>query len=258
MIVELFGPPGVGKTTFASALTAALRERGVRVDPVMSYRPAELHRGARQSFASVRRLVRPVAEVVHTTGNMLAGSQDAEATAALFRLLPTKNLMWAIRLRQYTLRLFHSWRIAEASEGVVIFDQAWIQAVCSLALLGRAPDRRRVRLALDMVPEADLLVSLHAPQESLAARLRQRQRDQGRLEQLLELDLDTNLASLGIISDLLELLEQRGVPVVRVGSADPDTLRTGVAHVVDHVLAQAGPPRRQATEQKRRQEEARS
>ena len=41
MIVELFGPPGVGKTTFASALTAFLRQRGQAVDSLMSYRPAE-------------------------------------------------------------------------------------------------------------------------------------------------------------------------------------------------------------------------
>jgi len=41
MIIELFGPQGVGKTTFARALSAELRERHQIVDLVLSYRPAE-------------------------------------------------------------------------------------------------------------------------------------------------------------------------------------------------------------------------
>jgi adenylate kinase family enzyme len=41
MIIELFGPPGAGKTTFARALAARLRERGHTVDLILSQRPAE-------------------------------------------------------------------------------------------------------------------------------------------------------------------------------------------------------------------------
>ena len=40
MIVELFGPPGAGKTTFARTLAAHLRERGHTVDLILSHRPA--------------------------------------------------------------------------------------------------------------------------------------------------------------------------------------------------------------------------
>ena len=41
MIVEIFGPQGVGKTTFARALAAELQNQHQNVDLVLSYRPAE-------------------------------------------------------------------------------------------------------------------------------------------------------------------------------------------------------------------------
>ena len=52
MIVELFGPPGMGKTTFAAALTQGMREHGCPIEPVVSYRPAEQEAGQ----GGVRRL----------------------------------------------------------------------------------------------------------------------------------------------------------------------------------------------------------
>lgn len=240
MIVEVLGPPGVGKTTFAAALTSFLRDHNASVDPVMSYRPAELQAGtarASQGFASVRRLARPVAAAAQITGEILGHSPGAETTAELLRLLPPKSLMWSIRLRQYLVRLFHSWRIAEESSGVVVFDQAFVQGVCSLALLARAPSRAKVELALDTVPEPDVLIALQAPRDLLASRLQERQRRQGRIEQMLELDLQSNLASIEIIDDLLAMLRARGTRVISVQSVDRHTLQAGVAEAGAMVLA---------------------
>ncbi len=235
MIVELFGPPGVGKTTFASALTAFLRERGQPVASLMSYRPAEQ---AHASAAPLRRLARPLAETLAMAGHLMGHSSDAEATAKLMRLLPARDLLWAVRLRQYLWRLFRVWDAAALSPDVVVFDQAFVQAVCSLALLARAPEGARIGRALDAIPKADLLIQLDAPGDILAARLVRRQQHQGRVERLLELDLQTNLAFVEVIGDMQARLRARGRPPLRLECADQQTLQAGVETAGAAVLAQ--------------------
>jgi adenylate kinase family enzyme len=41
MIIELFGPPAAGKTTFARTLAAQLGTCGRPAELILSYRPAE-------------------------------------------------------------------------------------------------------------------------------------------------------------------------------------------------------------------------
>lgn len=255
MIVELFGPPGVGKTTFAAALTAFLREHGQAVDPLMSYRPAEqahvassTARTPRQPTAPLKRLARPLAEMRATAGHLLSHSDDWRATEDLMRLLPTRDLLWAVRLRQYLWRLYRAWDAATLSTDIVVFDQAFVQAVCSLALLARLPDGARIGRALDAVPKADLLIQLDAPRDLLAARLAERQQRQGRAERLMELDLQTNLAFVEVVRDLHARLHARGLPVLRLECADQTTLRAGVEAAGAAVLARrlAEPPARSA------------
>jgi hypothetical protein len=108
----------------------------------------------------------------------------------------------------------------------VLFDQGFVQAVYTFALLARAADPKRLKLALDAVPEADLFVRLDAPLEILDARLAERRRCQGRIEQLF--DLWTTLGSLWIFDQLHELLRARGRPVTCVDSTDQHSLSEGV------------------------------
>ncbi len=148
MIIELFGPPGAGKTTFAQALAARLRERGHVAELVLSYRSAERLRcldpcvavpRPHQTAAVVHRLTRPVVEMLTLARHPFVNSHDVSTAVNLIRILPPRNLVWSIRLSQYISRLSHSWYQASAAGHIVLFDQAYVQAVCSPT---RRPSRR--------------------------------------------------------------------------------------------------------------------
>jgi thymidylate kinase len=227
MIVEIFGPPAAGKTTLSRALAGRLRELGLDVDLVLSYRPAEVNRhcaansrGSLELAKMVRRLGRPAVETLATARHLFGESPEAVIAEALLALMPPVSTIWSIRLRQYIWRLAYSWNRARASGRIVIFDQAFVQAVCSLGLLGAPKHANRLLLALDIVPRADFLIRLDAPHETLRARLQNRAHRQGVLERMLELDLDTNLRSIEIIGRVEQLLLERGAVMAGISSDD--------------------------------------
>ncbi|MBN9561505.1 MAG: AAA family ATPase [Alphaproteobacteria bacterium] len=225
MIVEIFGPPAAGKTTLSRLLAERLRNHGLGVDLALSYRPAEVRSkgasGRRLEIPTVaRRLVRPAVETLVTARHLYGDSPEANLAKTLLGLMPPVNAVWAIRLRQYIWRLTHSWNRARTSDRIVIFDQAFVQALCSLVLLGAPKNANRLAQALDLIPRADLLVRVEAHTEILRARLQKRERRQGVLERMLELNLETNLRSIEIIDDLERLLLDRDAVMVGVPSAD--------------------------------------
>jgi thymidylate kinase len=234
MIVELFGPPCVGKTTLASAVATRLREGGRGAELVLSYRPSERPPGSAAGVARLRppaalsRLVRPIIESFAALGHS-ADAGDTGAAAELMRLLAPKNVVYSLRVRQYLLRLARTWRAAAATGDIALFDQGFVQAIGTCAVLTRAADPQRIGLALDAAPEADLFVRLDAPVAILETRLAERQQRQGRIERLF--DAWTKLESLWIFDHLHELLRARGRPVVCVDSADRLSLGEGVDRV---------------------------
>lgn len=245
MVIELFGPPGAGKTTFAHALAAQLRKHGHAVDLVVSYRPIERLScpdscvavpSRHLTTAAIRRLARPVVEMLTLVRHPFANSRDIGTAANLMRILPPKNLIWSIRMRQYISRFSHSWYQASAADHIVLFDQAYVQAVCSLAILSDVADATGLARALDVAPKADLLIRLSAPPDVLKTRLNERRSQQGLIERLFEFDLKRNLQSIEIIDRLHDLLRRNGRPVACACSLDPHSLRESGKNIVQQLL----------------------
>ena len=247
MLIELFGPPGAGKTTFARALAARLRERGHTVDLILSQRPAERspheirsasNLSAQRISSMIRRLTHPFAEMLTMARHPFTISHDVGTALNLIKILPPSNTLWSLRLAQYVSRLSRAWFQASNTGHIVLFDQAFVQAVCSLVLLCGAADELLISHALDAIPQSDLLVRLDAPTEILEARLRDRQRLESRIERLLELDLATSLRSLAIADCLHELLRKGGRQIMNAASLDQHSLNEAVEQVEKQITAQ--------------------
>jgi hypothetical protein len=139
-------------------------------------------------------------------------------------------------LSQYIARLSHSWYQASSTDHIVLFDQAYVQAVCSLAVVGRAADETVLARALNVTPKADLLIRLDAPRDVLKARLCERHRLQGAIERLFEFVLRRNLESIQVIDHLHDLLRQSGQPVICASSLDPRALRESIEKIEQQLL----------------------
>jgi thymidylate kinase len=238
MIVELFGPPAAGKSTLAHALATALEKNGCSVELIVSSRPAE--RGPIQ-VESARALARcraalaaPLSRAVKLVSAVpiLLGAQNDDITASLMDLLPPRTLLWSVRYRRYLSLLSSSWKLASTSDRIVIFDQGFFTALCSLVLLARSADRETIERGLRLIPRPNLLIHLDAPRETLEARIRERLRRQGAVERLFEFDLQTNLGQIETTNEVAQMLQEQGFRMMHVSCLDRDLLEAAVDRLV--------------------------
>jgi thymidylate kinase len=239
MIIELFGPPAAGKTTFAHALAAALEKNGFDAQLMASLRPAEHDSIQVESTRALSwcrtALVAPLsraAKLASAAPVLLAGERSDELTANLMDLMPPHTLLWAVRYRRFLSLLSRSWKMASTSDRIVIFDQGFMTALCSMALLARSVDRSTMVRALALIPRPDLLIRLDAPRETLEARLRARLGRQGRLERLFEFNLQTSLQQIETTHDVTHMLHEQGGRMMHVDSLDRRLLENAVDRIV--------------------------
>lgn len=247
MIVEFFGPPCVGKTTLARHLASCLNEKGHVAELALSYRPAELPapygNGGQIALhmpSTLRRLARPVRDMLTLARQSAVMSNELSEAIHLVKLLRPRNLIWTIRLSQYLSRILNSWRHAAMADEIMLFDQAFVQAICSLVLLGKIEDDALILEALDMTPKPDLLIWVDGPRDMLAERLRRRAEAQSATERLLEFDIATNLAFVEIAERLDTLLRRRGRAATRVISLEQGSLDEATSLIEAKVAAMSG------------------
>ncbi len=239
MIIELFGAPGAGKSTFANALAKRLRERGYVVEVQASARPNESNARApepgferwamRLGSPSLLRVARAAQELVAAMD--ATDGRGSAATALLHDSLRPKGLLSALRLKQYLNRLARRWRQALEAEHIVVFDQAYIQALVSHILASGCSEKSAIDRVLDRSPLGDVLIRIEAPRHVIARRLRERLSSQGFFERRFELDLDASLEAIRIVAKLEEALASRGRVVFHGDSLDMNFLDRAVDEV---------------------------
>lgn len=244
LIIELFGPPASGKTTFAKALAAKLLEDGGDVELRLSSRPGEADSSG-PSASGAGRIAHAVADFVSTT---LAreDSSDPAARARLSPLIDSLGLVRRLRMRQYHRRLAGAWAKARASQGVVIFDQGYLQFAATLLALGHKAEGRAARAAVEATPSADMALCLEAPPEALSSRLRERSERVGPVGRLLEAGGGESEAYGGVNRLLQAALAERGRLTLTASSRDGEGLAKEVeriAQAVRPLLAKRGEPR---------------
>jgi thymidylate kinase len=247
MIVEFFGPPSAGKTTLALALADELRRRGHTVTQHLSLRPAEqppkrFHGEIRSQSplgAVISRLGRPFGQFLRTASGLSRG--EVRVFGEFLGTLPPRNPLWTLRLGQYLMRLGAEWSAAARTEDVALFDQAYVQFICSLAMHSADCDAKSLAHLLSISPAPDMLILVDAPNSTLKQRLHERLRGQSFFERLLEFDMKVNLASTNVIRDVADMLIQQGRSFTRVSSADPAAARHSVDSIVSRLPHPSSP-----------------
>lgn len=222
VIIELFGPPAAGKTTLARTLAAHLRRNGRPAQVILSFRPAEANEPpegaptATPPLAAMRRVARPALELLAGLGHLSRGSARSRIAAELLEVLPPATAVSSLRLRQYLTRLESSWRLAEQAQTTVIFDQGFVQGICSLVQCTRAASASAIEKAVALMPKADQWISIQAPRQLLQARLEARRNSQSWIERRFELDTQTSLGSIEILQMLESILQRRDARITRM------------------------------------------
>ncbi|TPM14754.1 lipopolysaccharide biosynthesis protein [Mesorhizobium sp. B2-3-5] len=238
MIIEFFGSPGSGKTTFAHALAEQLRGKGYHAKVALSYKP-----GTRAGsfdlgiFLFVSRIVSAILSTARILVSSRGRPNDLFISLSLVRLIPPKKRIWRARIWQYILHLSRRWSRAKQSSEIIIFDQGYVQAIGSLAAFNGSTDHATLAKALSLAPPADLTVRLVVPSVVVENRLRRRMEREPPAERIFEADMNVNMRSLGVFESINDLLAISGRKVISVENADGRSKFNGICKVEKQIIS---------------------
>ncbi|CCV06981.1 Exopolysaccharide biosynthesis protein (modular protein) [Mesorhizobium metallidurans STM 2683] len=244
MIIELFGPPGSGKRTFAHALARRLRDQGYNARVAPGHVPRE--RGSSVDLGIFLAIFRILLAIFSTLKILLSPRgriKDLSTSLSMTRTIPPKNRIWRARLWQHILKLSRRWDEAKQSRDVVIFDQGYVQAVASLAMLNGAADKVALTKALSLAPTADFTLRVVAPRSIVETRLQQRLGHEAPAERLFEADFDTSMRAFGVFESLNDILADSDRKIIPVHTLNNRSSLEGiecVGHKIISKILQAG------------------
>ena len=243
MIVELYGPPGSGKSTFARALTKRLCARGHDAEVVL---PVSQGPGSASLHSSLG-ILRPLARVLvagYSAVDVMLSSQDGhelQLANAIVRMMPQPGWSRRLRLWQYLLRLAFCWKNAADSGGIKIFDQGFIQALASLSVMRGSADAEMIAKVMGLLPISNVAIRILVPRAHNEERLRKRAVREGLAGQLLgapaELFLQTDEwvlpETIGLFNYLSNLRERCGGSIISVELSDMAAFHDAVERAGD-------------------------
>lgn len=241
MIIELFGPPGSGKTTFAHALARQLQTGGYRVEVALSYQPSD--RVGIVDFG-IFLFISKIASAIFSTSKILlssVGTTDLSLSLSMVKLIPPKNYLWRARIWQYIFQLSRYWGQVAGSPHIIIFDQGYVQSIGSLATFNGCVDKTALVKALSLAPKADLTIRVVVPYGTVERRLRQRMESEAPGERIFEADIDTNMRSFAVFGAIDEILIDSGRKVVSIEVPDGYSTLEGIRQVKQEIISAIHP-----------------
>lgn len=237
MIIELFGPPGSGKTTFAHALARQLQAGGHRASVALSYQPGT--KAGVFDFGILLFILKIVTAMFSALKVLLSpgGGHGLSTSLAIVRLIPPKSLIWRARIWQYILQLSIYWKKTELSPDVVIFDQGYVQSIGSLATFNGRVDNAVLAKALGMAPKADFTIRIAVPYAVVEKRLLLRMERETPGERIFEADIDTNLRSFAVFEAINDILVESGRRVIAVGATEGHSTFESVRLVEQEIIS---------------------
>ena len=224
IIIEIFGPPGAGKTTLARAAAADLALHGLAVQLAVSARPEESVAGRRSAFASsLSKLGGAVSQIIRSD----------PVTEALLQLMPLPHWSASLRRRQYIAGLA---RFASV-DGLLVQDQGYLCAIAGLALDAKRCDDQVLAQALDLVPLPNIAVRVCVSPDISGIRLGQRHAKQGFAARALERPLADTEGLEDIFAVIDAKLQKRNICVLQVSGSDHAALESAVALLTTTALA---------------------